>query len=743
MSDGSIYESQRIETLKVFFFYTECMIQDIITVRGEMIMKKKTIIAAVSIAMLTGCTGGAGTAGSGGSTPGVSSLARPALISTDLNVTSTVTPSLASYTVASDFSNITNQYAIKWLRDDIKAKLAEDCFVVVEDHDYEFFDTYEYNKYEYIANFVTVDSMMHTFHLYYAYLQKKLEQNGFYQKMTSMSEKMLAASQAQYEALKGTEWESAAMRNVSYFQVGLTLLGGNAGSLSAEASAELELIDKAATGVPSVLLSTEEFPYLQDYTQFIVRGYYNENELLQRYFKGMMWYGQMNFTQREEDLDRSALLMVLALNGEALADWQAVYTATAFFSGESDDSGYYEYLPVIQAAYGEDVSTESLAGNEKGFAKYHELTGKMSPPKVNSVMVNENDDRDAATLGYRLMGQRFTIDAGIMQRLVFREVEENEKKERRMLPSALDVPAALGSDVALSILESEGATSYKNYTENMNTLREQLSTSDSSMWNASIYSAWLNTLRPLLKEKGEGYPTFMQGEKWAKKNLVSFLGSYAELKHDSILYAKQVMAEMGGGGGPEPADDRGYVEPEPEVFGRLAAMANGTVEGLKSLGLISDEDAEYMGLLSQLSDKLKVISEKELRGELPNEEEFELIRTYGDQIKHLWIKTVERDGYKGSYKSMDFPAAIVADIATDPYGTCLEIGTGNPATIYVAVYFDGAVHLTSGKVFTFYQFEQPTSNRLTDEEWRDSFKWGKEYPREPEWVYDFTQFYNN
>ncbi|MBQ9438821.1 MAG: DUF3160 domain-containing protein [Lachnospiraceae bacterium] len=31
-----------------------------------------------------------------------------------------------------------------------------------------------------------------------------------------------------------------------------------------------------------------------------------------------------------------------------------------------------------------------------------------------------------------------------------------------------------------------------------------------TLWNASLYACWLDTLRPLLEEKGEGYPFFMK-----------------------------------------------------------------------------------------------------------------------------------------------------------------------------------------------------------------------------------------
>lgn len=125
-----------------------------------------------------------------------------------------------------------------------------------------------------------------------------------------------------------------------------------------------------------------------------------------------------------------------------------------------------------------------------------------------------------------------------------------------MLPDTLDVAAALGSDAALAILQEQGAADYEGYTENMHKLREVLAQENPTLWSASLYAGWLNTLRPLLEVKGEGYPVFMQNEEWTKKNLECFAGSYAELKHDTILYAKQVLAEMGGGLEEEP-DDRG------------------------------------------------------------------------------------------------------------------------------------------------------------------------------------------
>lgn len=284
-----------------------------------------------------------------------------------------------------------------------------------------------------------------------------------------------------------------------------------------------------------------------------------------------------------------------------------------------------------------------------------------------------------------------------------------------MLPDVLDVAAALGSDTAYSILEKQGDTDYENYPEQMEALREGFENAPETIWSASLYSGWLHTLTPLLEEKGEGYPAFMQSKQWAKKNLESFAGSYTELKHDTVLYAKQVMAEMGGGEIPD-WDDRGYVEPEVEVWSRFTQLASKTAQGLKTYGLLSEEDETNLKRLQEMAEQFLTMSQKELKNELLTDEEYELIRNYGGNLEHFWLEAFQDEGE--DIQSGDFPAAIVTDIATDPNGSCLEVGTGNPSTIYVVVPIDGELHICVGAVYSFYQFEQPLSERLTDSDWR-------------------------
>ena len=657
----------------------------------------------------------------------IRALARPSILDlTAPSVSATpVEATVQEYEVDADLGNVTNLSDV-YLSDEQKGYLAKNGFVIEAGNgNYEFYEQYEHNRYGMLPNFVTVDSMMHTYHLYFSHLMKRCEKNYLSDQLKSVSAEMLARSLDQAEALEGTEWESAAWRNVAFFSVGMALLEPNGNAPEGVADVvrqEVDKVEAASAMEPSALFTTDfDNPALEDYTQYKPRGYYEGDEALERYFRAMTWYGRANFAQKDEDLDRSALLMTMALDGDAFGGWESIYAVTSFFAGASDDCGYYEYKPLIDAAYGEDATVEKLAGDDAAWQHYHNLTAQMPAPKINSVVVfdtGEDADHEAEVKGYRFMGQRFTIDAAIMQNLVYNKVGKNASGDKRMMPDALDVPAALGSDEALSILEERGATGFEGYSDNLQKLRDVYTADDPALWQASLYAQWLHTLQPLLDVKGEGYPSFMQSSAWNRKNLQSYLGSYTELKHDTVLYSKQVMVEMGGG--VQEKDDRGYVEPEPVVFARLAALTAATSDGLQGFGMIAAEDAENLALLRELAEQLQVIAEKELREEPLTDAEYELIRGYGGQLEHFWQEVYKDEAAGQRMTGRDFPAAVVVDVATNPDSqTVLELGTGKVSKIQVLVPVDGELRVAIGAVYSFYQFEQPMSERLTDTEWRE------------------------
>jgi hypothetical protein len=361
---------------------------------------------------------------------------------------------------------------------------------------------------------------------------------------------------------------------------------------------------------------------------------------------------------------------------------------------------------------------------------------------------NIQPDREKEIKGFRFMGQRFTIDASIFQRLIVREVGPKGDScanapfsTGRMVPKGLDIPSTLGSKEALSILTSLGETQYACYPENMSKMQSYTAGLPVSDWTQNLYWGWLYQLKPLIDVKSGGYPSFMQNDAWARKDLNTFLGSWTELKHDTILYAKQVYAEMGGGG-PDQKDDRGYVEPEPYVYARLASLLKMTNEGLDVRGLLTANMKDDLNLMEQLATSLKTISEKELNNEALSNDEYELIRSYGGQLEHFWLEvnkdepTFKETGSQRAYLSEN-PAAIVADVATDPNGQVLEEGTGKIFEIYAVVPVDGKLRIAKGGVYSYYEFPWPLSDRLTDKKWRDMLDSGQA-PQLPEWTNAFV-----
>jgi hypothetical protein len=219
-----------------------------------------------------------------------------------------------------------------------------------------------------------------------------------------------------------------------------------------------------------------------------------------------------------------------------------------------------------------------------------------------------------------------------------------------------------------------------------------------------------------------------------RKDLNTALASWTELKHDTILYAKQVMAEMGGGGPGEPPP-HGYVEPNPEAFARLLALTRMTYDGLQSRSLLTDTTRSNLENLIEELVFLQDIAERELAGEPVSDEEYWHIEYWGGVLEQFTLAAADTtDGMDRDLS--DQKAALVADVATGTNDlmnlVVLEEGVGQPTFIYV-VLPDSPWRVGVGAVFTYYEFEVAPSERMTDETWQAMVEAGTN-PPQPEWT---------
>lgn len=657
-----------------------------------------------------------------------------------------ITPKVPEYKIAEDLKNVTNISDFRF-SDDQQKLLVKNSFVVSPGFASEFFGSYESNRNNYVPNFVTTDSILHNYHLMFDYLLRQVEEQKLASQLKDFSSNMLAESQSQYDSLKGTTWENAAKRNVGFFAVGGKLLDSSVkvpAIVTKEVNQELDLIDKHSTIDTSPLMNLGSSAAVaeankEDYTQYIPRGHYDKNDQLKAYFKSMMWYGRLTFRFKSEDEFKSAILITQAIGkGTNYNNWKNIYEPVNFFVGKSDDIDYELFKGTFSDVYGANTATVALASDDTKLKSFMDKAKSMDPPQINSMPIFDatiNPDREKEIKGFRVMGQKFTIDSAIFQRLIDRDVPD------RMLPKGLDIPAALGSQEALSILTEMGETKYDKYSANMEKTKTHIAEQPTSTWTQNLYWGWLHQLRPLLEVRSTGYPTFMQNDAWVRKDLNTFLGSWAELKHDTVLYAKQTYAEMGSVAPPK-KDDRGYVEPNVEVYARLASLLKMTSEGLSSRNMLPDSMKDNLSKMETLVTSLKTISEKELRNETLTDDEYELIRSYGGQLEHFWLEVNKDEPEFKELGQFDYlyqnPSAIISDVATDPdNGLVLEEGTGYVSKIYVIIPIDGKLRVASGGAYSYYEFTQPMGSRLTDKQWRTMLS-DKKKPELPTWTNSFV-----
>ncbi len=665
-----------------------------------------------------------------------------------------VVPVMYQEPVAADLSNVRNPFILSDLH---LQSLKRDGFVVTPGTEKEFFTLYEKARYDNLPVFVTSDSLLHVYHLLFDKVLRTSEVEHFIPLLRDLNQAVLAESERQYQALQSTAWEDPARRTVAFVAVASKLLDPSVQTPAYAADlvqAELAQIEAAAGILPSPLFPGLEFG--EDYTQYIPRGHYTRSEELKAYFKSMMWYGRMTFRLKTKDPEvgrsetRSALLLVKAIanaqvNGKpALEAWMDLYSPTVFFVGRSDDLTVLQYRDVMDSIYGPGVAVTSLVDEAK-LDEFIQLADKLPPPKILGIVIMDTDNIEETTKGMRFMGQRFVPDAYIFRQLIYRNVGTPDNQ--RGLPKGLDILAAMGSERAYQLLDQMGETSYENYPQQMGKMRAWTSSLTQADWTETLYNTWLYSFHPLLEVPGDGYPAFMLSPAWLDKQLNTVLGSWAELKHDTILYAKQVYAELGAGPPPPPPlPPKGYVEPVPVFYARLAALTAMTRSGLESRGLLNELDQQSLVRLENMAGDLQTMAEKELSGEPLSEEEYTTIRFYGGDLENLTMAAADTDMEEPNaprFMEEEPQAAVIADVATDPSppAAALEEAIGRVNPIYVIVPIveaDGTTYLqvNKGGVFSYYEFPWPIDDRLTDEKWRQMLDAGQAPPL-PEWTGSF------
>jgi len=702
----------------------------------------------------------------------------------------TLNTSTPHYTLPLDLTQVLNLSSIDAvfsLTSDQKRILEQNGFVVRPYFDYVKSITEPYTdlKNNSIPIFITTDTLLHLYHIQFDQVLKSIEEREFFNTLLNLSKTLFDYSQQEYLSYTG-DLKEAARRNVGFFAVAFSLLQtpteGYNGSenirtinfiipsyVSNDVSSECNYIEAHDEFHDSPL-----FHYKEDYTQYIPRGHYTQSETLKRYFKAMMWLGRISFLMKggepacqscdylisAEDAKIQTIqasLIAIDLSTQTVQNislldlWTRMYSVTSFFVGTADDLTPYEYLSSIRTVFGSSFNATELGNDTKLLDLKKQFVLLRSPQiyggtgeaiiikNVNEpINVNDLNKVLEKTKGMRFMGQRFIPDSYIFQQLVFPATGKytgnntpfTMKISERCLPRGLDIMAILGSERALQILTKEGDTAYENYTQQLTALQQNFSSLNITEWNRNLYFSWVYTLKSLIQQYDTRYPTFMSSPAWQDKELQTALSSWTELRHDTILYAKQSYTKTLGIHTPmQEKPVVGYVEPVPEFYNRILALTKMTTAGLTALHVLNQIETTRLNNLASILSRLLNISKSELEGKELNTSDYAFIRDFGDQLDSV-VTGVNEQGKE---------TTLVADVHTDTNDPqqVLEEGVGYVDLLIVAYKIpDGRIIAGAGPVFSYYEFKQPVANRLTDDQWNEMLLKRNE-PSRPTWTSSF------
>jgi hypothetical protein len=586
-------------------------------------------------------------------------------------------------------------------------------FVVYEAGIGQFHEAYSHvDQYGRQPLFVTTDAAYHYWHLAFSKILRDTEQHVLLPKLEDLA-RSLAARAAD---AGGSEEDLARIGGLANL---LEVLLGIGDPQSDAVAEEVALVTDHAGFATSPILGLEV-----DYSLFGPRGHYTRTPELGRYFRAMSVLGQYGFLIANPAQLRTGLLLadLLTADEHLRATWTDIYEPTAFLVGLADD-----FTPIEVVAVADEVDPEWRTGSvDDEFLR--EVARRLSETRAVAI------DPERASM--RVMGARFVLDSFILDQLVFPNVTDGAGGGR-LEASVLDVAAAFGSEWAYDLQREAGVhAAYPDYEPQMTTLRALVSDRSGADWAGTVYDAWLYAITPMWSPHGLAYPDFMRTDTWAAKAHTTGFGSYAELKHDTLLYAKQAFAE--GEGPPVPAEPRHWIEPEPVVYERLVAVATLIRDGFTSRQLLTNESADILDRLVTMYRRFAELARDELAGEPITPEDNEWIETIASRFELIWLLSAADDDDSdaqtgGSTAGPDEIAAIIADIMSNPEAA-LQIGTGHIDLIYVLVpNDDGQFQVARGAVYSFYEFWVPRGERLTDEEWRTMVHEGR-VPDRPSWT---------
>jgi hypothetical protein len=334
-----------------------------------------------------------------------------------------------------------------------------------------------------------------------------------------------------------------------------------------------------------------------DWSLFVPRGHYRNNRptmrlangrstTLANYFRALTWLGlETPFATPKEDayaLARRPLAFACAwralMHESELAAWRQLEATMDGFIGPPDAMSptdvdrLYTALGVRTFADFARVSDATLLAAV--------LAGHLGEQKVQgSIEIADPRRRRRLARTFAVAGARYIADSEVFSNVI------EDRVPHRLMPDPLDVAyTLLGNPDAEPLLANE-TNKYSALGPALEDLKASFAAEGPPFWEADFSATWFAALRALSPSDALRLPPAIHGDAWGLRILGTQLSGWAELRHDTVLYAKPSFTPTIICSYPD-----AYVDPYPAFYERLAMLLSGSRARLEGLDFSNAEE---------------------------------------------------------------------------------------------------------------------------------------------------------
>ncbi len=659
---------------------------------------------------------------------------------------------------------------------------------------YSFADLYYRIYADDLPVFVTADSILHAWHFSFQKLLEELEETCLAPRLERNLD-ALATSLVDQGLPNNPAYVDADL----YLTIARSLMKGVPVAPRYAPAQEVQGLLASIQGRALASVNLFGRNRLMDFSQFIPRGHYTRSPLLSRYFEAYTWLSLCEFRLVEPEDSPQSLRELAAALTVAQRSPEGFSFATDLqlmdrLVGPPNNLDLTSLWAVASSAGlgGPPYSSNSLRNLQQRLR-----SGVIRPPGITAspfvVSAGTNALQTPGT--FSLVSKRFTLDGWLQTQVTFPRIRWSGQMPSagflfgdlvvRKWPSAADIAFGVFANDGLVpwisdrlLINPNGGVPFRDglpYHHNLLAARATLDLLSTNSWNYSLYSRWLHSLRGITEGVQDArLPQAMKTRAWTMKDANTQAASWAQLRHDTVLYAAEpysgiILCEY-------PA---GFVEPRLALWSRLETMARETGDALAQLGRMSgyylapngavvDLQARHqarrdflLGFATTVA-RLRVLSEKELAQTPFDTADVDFIRSlmnistqpyfgkrYSGWYPALFYKDYgqtlpESGGFFGQAGSdnngsdrRDHLVVGVHTAPTDAYsvGGVLHEGVGDVDLMMVAVDNGPDRMVYAGPTMRHYEWIEPgpSLNRLSDDQWSLRILSGSR-PSRPDWT---------